>query len=275
MLKVDTYMVRITEFPDGTKRIEIPAAVFMPSSSEKVFEHPITKTITWCYDSDDEVFSLLAIADRIKTAFPVVNLELNMPYIPNARMDRVKSKQEVFTLKTFCNLINSVGFSKVRVLDPHSDVSAALINNIEITPTLARLAYDFYPQDKNFLVMYPDAGAAKKFNMFKEHIVGNKARDWSTGSIYDYCIIDNGIDVKDRNILIVDDICSYGGTFLLAAKALKAMGANEIYLHVDHCENSILNGELIKSGLLSGITTTDSIYTKQHDLIKVIKEYRT
>lgn len=274
MLKVDTYMVKITKFPDGTKRIEIPSEVFMTTFSEKVFEHPITKTITWCYDSDDEVFSLLAVADRIKTTFPIVNLELNMPYIPNARMDRVKSKQEVFTLKTFCNLINSVGFSKVRVLDPHSDVSAALINNIEITPTLARRVYDFYPQDKNFLVMYPDAGAAKKFNISKEYIVGNKARDWSTGSIYDYYIIDNGIEVKDRNILIVDDICSYGGTFLLAAKALKAMGANEIYLHVDHCENSILNGELIKSGLLSGITTTDSIYTRQHDFIKVIKEYR-
>ena len=275
MLKVDTYMVRITKFPDRTKRIEVPAAVFMPSFSEKIFEHPITKIITWCYDSDDEVFSLLAVADKIKTAFPVVNLELNMPYIPNARMDRIKNKTEVFTLKTFCNLINSIGFTKVRVLDPHSDVSAALINNIEITPTLAKQAYNFYPQNKNFLVMYPDAGAAKKFNLFEEYIIGNKVRDWSTGSIYDYYIIDNGIEVKDRNILIVDDICSYGGTFLLAAKALKSMGANEIYLHVDHCENSILEGELIKSGLLSGITTTDSIYTKQHDLIKVIKEYRT
>ena len=43
MLKVDTYIVKITKFPDGTKRIEIPSAVFMPTFSEKVFEHPITK----------------------------------------------------------------------------------------------------------------------------------------------------------------------------------------------------------------------------------------
>ena len=85
----------------------------------------------------------------------------------------------------------------------------------------------------------------------------------------------NGIEVKDKSIVIVDDICSYGGTFYYAAKALKELGAGNIYLHVDHCENSVLEGDMIKSGLIKEIWTTDSIYTKGgHERIHVKHLYR-
>ena len=55
-----------------------------------------------------------------------------MPYIPNARMDRVKNSDEVFTLKYFAEFINDLKFDTVEVLDPHSNVSTALIDNISI-----------------------------------------------------------------------------------------------------------------------------------------------
>lgn len=54
---------------------------------------------------------------------------MNLPYIPNARMDRVKNNDEVFTLRYFCEFINGLNFSGVYVLDAHSDVSTALLNN--------------------------------------------------------------------------------------------------------------------------------------------------
>jgi ribose-phosphate pyrophosphokinase len=60
---------------------------------------------------------------------------------------------------------------------------------------------------------------------------------------------------------MVDDISSYGTTFLHAAKTLKSLGADKIWLFVTHCENSILHGELINSGLLDKIYTTRSIFT--------------
>ena len=62
----------------------------------------------------------------------VKEIELNMPYIPNARQDRVKAAEDVFTLKYFAQMINSLGFSKVTVLDPHSYVSEALVDHIEV-----------------------------------------------------------------------------------------------------------------------------------------------
>ena len=72
-----------------------------------------------------------------------------------------------------------------------------------------------------------------------------------------------------KDILIVDDICSYGGTFLHSAKKLKEFGANKIYLYVSHCENSILKGQLMSSGLIERVFTTNSIFTESHERIEV------
>ena len=73
-----------------------------------------------------------------------------------------------------------------------------------------------------------------------------------------------------KDYLIMDDICSKGGTFLYAAKALKEYGAADIYLYVTHCEKTILQGEMINSGLIKKIYTTNSIYRDNyHPLIEV------
>ena len=57
---------------------------------------------------------------------------------------------------------------------------------------------------------------------------------------------------------------SYGET-------LKELGAKEIYLYVTHCENTILEGELLTSGLIEKVYTTNSIFTKEHEKIEVFK----
>ena len=78
--------------------------------------------------------------------------------------------------------------------------------------------------------------------------------------------------IEGKDILIVDDICSYGGTFLHSAWKLKQeLGAGNIYLFVSHCEDSILKGELIKGDLIQKIYTTDSIYKGEHEKIEVLK----
>ena len=77
-------------------------------------------------------------------------------------------------------------------------------------------------------------------------------------------------DIKGKNILIVDDICSRGGTFYHSAKKLKELGANKIYLYISHCENTILEGDLLTSGLIEKVFTTNSIFTKKHEKIEVL-----
>ena len=73
-----------------------------------------------------------------------------------------------------------------------------------------------------------------------------------------------------QRILIVDDICSRGGTFYHSAKKLKELGAKEIYLYISHCENTILEGEVLSSGLIEKVFTTDSLLTGEDERIEVI-----
>lgn len=266
MITMNGNPIEIGSFPDGT--------ILIKSINYS------TTTIEWKYENDREFLALIYLVKHLR-AIGYTRLELCMPYIPNARMDRVKSVYEdVFTLKYFAELLNSLKFDRVIVRDPHSDVSAALINNICITTAghyvkeaIFRMAEKEGVDTDSIFVFYPDAGSAKRYSdmLQRYYIYGNKKRDWKTGQIVGLDIVDNGFDLTDKDILIVDDICSRGGTFLHSAKKLKELGAKDIYLYVSHCENTILEGELLTSGLIKKVYTTDSIFTKSHELIEVLK----
>ena len=104
-----------------------------------------------------------------------------------------------------------------------------------------------------------------------EYAFGIKKRNWETGNIEGLDVAGCVDKIKDSNILIVDDICSRGGTFYHSAKKLKELGAKNIYLYVTHCENTILDGDLLNSGLVEKVYTTNSIFTKEHEKIEVFK----
>ena len=87
---------------------------------------------------------------------------------------------------------------------------------------------------------------------------GIKKRDWKTGKILGLDLMNKEV-VEGKDVIIIDDICSRGGTFYHTAKALKEAGAKNVYLFVTHCEKTVLDGELITSGLIKGLYTTDSI----------------
>jgi len=162
----------------------------------------------------------------------------------------------------------------VIVRDAHSDVSQTLLNNMVMEPidkNIKKLIAGLLDAKKD-IVFYPDEGSHKRYFEWIEFpcAFGVKTRDWNTGKILGFDVRGD-LPASSFNALIVDDISSYGGTFLHSAKKLKELGANKIYLYVTHCENSILSGELINSGLLEKIYTTKSIYTGVHPLIEVIE----
>jgi ribose-phosphate pyrophosphokinase len=179
-----------------------------------------------------------------------------MPYIPNARQDRVKSSEDVFTLKYFVEIINQLDFRSVEVLDPHSSVSEALIDNIIIDKpdSIIKNVIDKISEIEGEIpsMFYPDEGAGKRYSgmITLPYAFGIKKRDWKTGDILGLDVAGDIDNIQGKNILIVDDICSRGGTFYFAAKKLKELGANNIYLYISHCENTIFEGEILKSDLI-------------------------
>lgn len=117
MIKLCGIKMEISHFPDHTQCIRIPLEIL---EEEKY-------VVEWNYEDDAEMATLLYIVKHLGNA---KRKELILPYIPNARMDRVKNPDEVFTLKYFCEFINNLKFDAVYVDDPHSDVSMALLNNV-------------------------------------------------------------------------------------------------------------------------------------------------
>ena len=277
MISYNGEVLDINSFPDGTLMLKPKYYAF-------------SVDIVWKYENDREFLALIYLVKHLRSR-GADGIRLFMPYIPNARMDRVKNPEDVFTLKYFAELLNSLNFDEVEVLDPHSNVSEALINNLVVrTPEdcinralneigvdclVSYDAVDFnLPRKKYSLTMfYPDEGAMKRYSgmIALPYAFGIKKRDWETGQILGLDVAGEVDAIRGRDILIVDDICSRGGTFLHSAKKLKELGARDIFLYVSHCENTILEGELLTSGLVKRVFTTDSIFTKSHELIEVFK----
>ena len=267
MIRVNNKELDIKCFPDRTKLIKYL------TDTEEV-------KITWRYDNDEECMLMYFLVKHLRT-HGVKRIELLMPYIPNARMDRVKNSDEVFTLKYFAEFINDLKLDSVEVLDPHSNVSTALIDNISIiepTDIILNLL-ETVNSDGNAILFFPDEGAMKRYSHIASkcsipYVFGMKNRDWRSGEILGLEVLGETDAVPGKNILIIDDICSRGGTFLHSAKALKAMGAADIDLYVSHLENSVWEGDMIRSGLVRNIYTTNSIYRFQDKgPVKVVKEY--
>ncbi|CAM3752283.1 Ribose-phosphate pyrophosphokinase 2 [Vibrio aerogenes CECT 7868] len=211
------------------------------------------------------VMRLMMAADALnRLTAKQIPVELVMPYFPYARQDRVCVTGEALGASVMATLINQCQFAKVTVWDVHSDVSAALlqrVQNVSQTELLKscpglwqRLA------SGKFLLVAPDAGASKKIQHIAAAFGGqvgvvqaHKARNLKTGEIEKTEIYGQ---VAGRDVLIVDDICDGGRTFIELAKVLKEKGAGKISLFVTH--GIFSQGLEVFEGVIDEIYTTDS-----------------
>lgn len=293
MIKVNSLEIKVEHFPDGTQRImNFPndLVVSNPEWSTPYFE------IVWLYEDDGEMFTLHCVVEhlrRVRNYSSNMVINLVMPYVPNGRLDRIYSDNEVFTLKYFANFINGFNFNKVSVFDPHSNVTTALIDRIHhliYVSSLVEQAIDIIGDDDNLTIYFPDEGAYKRYSNLSgiedfPKLYGKKVRDWNTGKI-SHIDIYNEFNEKAteneicrRKVLMIDDIISYGGTMAYSADKLKEMGAVEIYAYASHTENSILDKEKgtflnrLNDNIINGLFTTNSIYNGSHPRIRVIHEF--
>ncbi len=252
MIKINGEVVENGIFPDGTPCVRHGSL----ADGKIVFE--------WYFDDMSELFILQCLRDKFSG-----DADLLLPYIPNARMDRIKNDVDVFTLKTFCRIINGMKFSNVYVNNAHSNVSLALLDNVHdmIGETLTAFFADVVEKLGVDTVMFPDEGACKRYSDFdivKKYgiVTGMKKRDWKTGAILGLDILGNADDVRGKKVLIVDDICSRGGTFKFSAIKLREMGAEEVYLYVSHCEN-VVDWKSLKDAGIKKVFTTSSIFREK------------
>jgi ribose-phosphate pyrophosphokinase len=178
----------------------------------------------------------------------VEKVELVIPCLFQQQHDRRFNENESFELKLVCDFINSCNFNKVHVFHPHSDVTRALLNKVKIIDNSKFITKVLEDIGSTPILLSSDAGSYKWINKladvieFKGEVYGaSKSRDLVTHKLTQ--VIDRQ-DFEGRDILIVDDLCVFGGTFLGLGKLLKERNVGKLYLAISHMTVTSPNKEL-------------------------------
>ncbi|MDD3263450.1 MAG: hypothetical protein PHT94_00980 [Candidatus Nanoarchaeia archaeon] len=293
LIKINGNVIENTNYPNGEIKLNTKSIVDFIYDSRMISSNSENKNIISFYPyNPNDILELVFTTNYIKQCYNNIFSEfiLDIKYLPYSRMDRIKNlKNDVFSLKYYCDIINNLGYSKIQVEDCHSDVGVALLNNsINVNSFMYKfkntylnvydeslLKGDFYIDaerlniheimQKHTYIVYPDTTAIKRYSeMFKEYkkIISFKNRNWETGKIESIEVINSNKESITKNSIacIVDDICSYGGTFIGVSEKLREMGFGTIVLAVTHCENSIFSGNIFnENSYINYVITSNSI----------------
>lgn len=222
MIYLNGDVVNVTLFPDNTSQVW------------KLDESHLTKEsikITWEFSHEGEIMQLAELKMLLDNYVDRVYLYID--YLPYGRQDKSISNDNTFALHTFAKILNSLNFTEVWILDPHSRIALGAINKSEAVFPHEPLGRAIRATTSN-LICYPDSGAVSKYinvYYFPDYIYGEKVRDQATGYISSYKLVG---ECKGKRVLIVDDICDGGKTFELLAKDLYEAGAENVSLFVTH-----------------------------------------
>ncbi len=189
-------------------------------------------------NSYEDLFFIKSIVEALHY-HNVKNIHLRIPCLFGQRSDRRFSANQSFDLKIIADFINSCNFMDVEILDPHSDISLALIDRSRKKSPVEYIAQALLDikkstgEDKITLVS-PDAGAYKKVFELGEYF------QLPVTAAVKHRGLDGKIDmqftssVQGQSCFILDDLCDGGYTFTLLAEKLKKQGATTIFLYVTH-----------------------------------------
>lgn len=196
---------------------------------------------------------------------------LDIAYLPYSRMDRVEEgHSNMFSLKYIAEFINSLNYKSVWVAEPHSPVTEELLkNSFAVDVTIKLLNRYIEMSEEPVTIVLPDKGAYDRYLFDAERILidsniedysivyGEKERDFETGKIKGINIIKDEKTIYD-NCIILDDLTSYGGTFVGCKKALDNLKVSSVSLILTHAEKVFTDGKLFESGF-KDIVVTDSM----------------
>ena len=261
MISINGYEVSVRYFPNKELLIDDEQIKTAVNTSNSV-------AITWNFEDCGELTTLILIRHMLNE-FTNKKLKLFIPYLPFSRMDR-QIKNQLFTLKYFGKAINGLNFDSVEVFDLHSNESFKYINNLIESNPSNKIKWITKEENVDYIFL-PDKGAFNRYTPLVEKTAfwGEKVRNESTGRIEKYQI-PNSSALKGSTVLMVDDICSKGYTFLYALRELKSLGVERVLIYVSHCEISILDGELLESDVEKIYTTKSIMFTSPHKKIKLI-----
>ncbi len=258
--------VLVTRFSEGETRVKI---------NEDVRGRDIFLIQPTCPPVNDNVIELLIMLDAFKRA-SARRVTSVLPYYGYARQDRKDQPRVPITAKLMANIITVAGTNRVLTMDLHAQQIQGFfdipVDHLYAYPVLS--GYFRKKKLKDLTVVSPDVGGIKM------------ARAYAKGLGADLAIVDkrrtgpNEVEamnligeVKNRTVLIPDDIIATGSSLVEAVNALVKFGAGDIYAC---CTHAILSGNAVQKlqkSALKEIVVTDTIPLppeKRVDKIKVL-----
>lgn len=248
--------IQVVRFSDGATNVKIDTRVDPGRWDGNNYEIVIDPSDP----ADTQLWNIMLVKDAIERTYPNLFFDsrrLKIPYLPHGRADRAFENGNPVPLEIFIDAINRMGFTDVKILDPHNFDFLS-----KIKKSLNGTRYHLIPQhtllyplvsgeveriiksfgSEGIIFVSPDKGSRKKISrfgdLFSEDIVildVVKTRDLETGRVTEIRIMDLCFyDLKGKDLYIFDDIIDGGGTFIHIAEQLKAAGANSVTLVATH-----------------------------------------
>lgn len=259
------------KFPDGQQSIKIKSDV-SSLRAVKIYSR---------FNNFRDLELILCATAALKN-LGMADIFLYIPYFLGGRSDRKFEEGSIHYIKdVIAPIINAQNYRGVIVLDPHSDVIEACINQIEridneslvkhslesIKNNVSKINFD-PSSNRQICMVSPDAGALKKiYSIAKEFSISNvvtasKVRDLSTGKILHTDVPLSSCSSNNMIFLLVDDICDGGRTFIEIAKSIREARPtpvfnDKIYLIVTH--GIFSNGLYELAKWVNGIYSTNSV----------------
>ncbi|MDP8002662.1 MAG: ribose-phosphate diphosphokinase [Caldisphaera sp.] len=237
-------------FPDGESYIRIPCDI---KNAKPIVVQSLIPP------QDKSIIEAVLIGDALQEV-GVKDPVLVSPYVAYARQDRIFLQGEPISIRSVLKILSNY-YNKLLTIEIHKEESLKYFGKdyVNIKPYVY-IAKNIGFNKSKIVVLSPDEGALERAKMLSDYLQCEydylvKNRDRVTGEI---TMQTKELDVKGRDVIIVDDIISTGGTITKAAELLKKLGANKIFVIVAH---AMLLGNALDKLLTSGINKIYSANT--------------
>ncbi len=265
-LKVKMGKALVGRFSDGEIRVKI---------EENIRGKDVFVVQSTCPPVNDNLVELLVMLDALRRASPF-RITAVIPYFGYARQDRKDQPRVPITAKLVANLLTVAGANRVLTLDLHAGQVQGFFD-IPLDHLYAINEFlDYFRKNRlsNLVIVSPDVGGIKMARAYAKKFraglaIVDKRRN-SPDATEVMHILGN---VKNKNVILVDDIIATGSSLVEAAKALKNSGARKIYACVTH---GVLSGNAvhkIEKSYIDHLVISDSIplaKEKRNRRIKVV-----
>ena len=259
------YLAEKIAAASGERLGEVTVARFSDGEFQPSFEETVRGELVFIIQSTfppaDNLLELLMLVDAAKRA-SAKRIVAVMPYFGFARQDRKDKPRVSIGAKLVANMLTAAGVDRIMTMDLHADQIQGFFE-VPVDHLFASTIFLPYIKElglKDLVMAAPDTGGTKRANAYAKHLGVDMAICYKQRKVANQVESMTVIgDVKDKNVVLVDDMIDTAGTLTKAADMMMDLGASSVRAV---CTHAVLSGqayERIAASSLAELIVTDTI----------------